>query len=313
MTRLSVIIPTFNRAAFLAPCVASVRANVDAEIIIVDDGLTDDTEDRVRELDGVIFIRQSNAGPATARNTGAARSSGEYLAFLDCDDTWRPGVAPNLIATLDHHPEIDVVYADAMIGNPTDGFTQSLHALVGIGMGGIVDRAEFFRRMIQRNQVFLGATIVRRTAFDTIGGFDPQLFGGEDYEFVLRLAQRGPFGFIEEPLANYLKHPGSISSDTDRMDREFATAIGKIIEKCPDLSPEESELVRRRHRWLMYNLGYNSYSRGEFPQARQRFRSLFREYGPDAVSVALWATCQLPAGFVRRARRIKHTLLGARR
>ena len=321
---LSVIIPTYNRAAFLAPCVASVRAcGVPAEIVVVDDGSTDDTAERVKDLGDVVYVRQANGGPAPARNNGVAHSRGRFLAFLDSDDSWRPGVVPRLLDALQKHPEVDVAFAETLVGNPTDGF-KPLTPIVGEGTFDeipcrrpapglrLLDREPFFVRMVKRNLVFLGSTVVRREAFDRLGGFDPGLFGGEDYEFVLRLAERGPYAYVDEPLAYYLKHPGTISDNHDRMDREYALVMQKVLEKCPGLSAAHRELVRRRRRTLMYYLGYNSYDRGDYPEARRRLRALFREFRPDAASLAVWAACQLPAGVLGRLRRLKQSLSGAR-
>ena len=169
---LSVIIPTFNRAAFLPGCIGSVRAcGVPAEVVLVDDGSTDDTPDRVKELGDVIYIRQANAGPALGRNHGAARSRGRYLAFLDSDDTWRPGVVPRLLDALAKYPETDLAFADALVGNPTDGFApltpvagegtfdQISSQPLGPGLR-LLEREAFFHRMIKRNLVFLGSAIV---------------------------------------------------------------------------------------------------------------------------------------------------------
>lgn len=315
MAELSVVVPTYNRASMLPGCVASIRAaGIPAEIVIVDDGSTDDTEGVVQRIADVTYIRQPNSGPATARNLGAANSHGSLLAFLDSDDTWNPGILPRLVAALDRYPDSEAAFADALVGNPTDGF-QPLTLVTATGSGwtweslesGLVrhDRRSFFHAMIQRNRVFLGATVVRRSAFDAIGGFDPSLFGGEDYEFVLRLAWRAPFLFVPDPLANYLKHPGTVSTHGDRMDREFAAVMQKMLEKQPDLPGEERAMIRARRRLLLYWLGYNSYDRGDFVEARQRLREMMREFGPDLVSAGLWAVCFLPSGLVRGLRRLR--------
>jgi glycosyltransferase involved in cell wall biosynthesis len=174
MPELSVIIPTYNRAAFLVPCVASVRAcGVPAEVVVVDDGSTDDTAERARDLGNIVYVRQANAGPAPARNTGAAHSRGRFLAFLDSDDSWRPGVVPRLLDALQKQPDIDVAFAETLVGNPADGF-EPLTPTVGEGTFDeipcirpgpglrLMEREPFFLRMVTRNLVFLGSTVVRR-------------------------------------------------------------------------------------------------------------------------------------------------------
>ncbi|MFL5339831.1 MAG: glycosyltransferase family 2 protein [Gemmataceae bacterium] len=315
---LSVIIPTYNRAGFLPACVASVRAcGVPAEIVIVDDGSTDDTPQRVRELGDVSYIRQPNAGVSVARNAGVASARGELLAFLDSDDTWRPGVAPKLVTVLRRYADIDVAFADALAGNSDDGFDESMMEELGgdvfrrlpdcrpeFGVR-LLEPKPFFRRLIERNQMFLGSAIMRRRAFEAVGGFDPALSGAADYDITLRLAHRFGFAYLEEPQALYLRHPGNMSANRDKMDREFALVMAGLLRNCPDLSPADRALVRQRRRLLMYYLGYNSYDRGDYAEARRRLRELFREFGPDPAGAAVWAASHLPAGLVGRLRRFK--------
>ena len=113
-----------------------------------------------------------------------------------------------------------------------------------------LDRGRFVRMMLDRNQVFLGSTLIRRTALDRLGEFDPGLFGGEDYELCLRLAAGARWAFLNRPLARYEKHPGGLSADPDRMAREFALAMRDMAAR-PDLfTPAEYAVVRRRHREL---------------------------------------------------------------
>lgn len=325
MYTLSVIIPTYNRAKFLPACIASVReCGVPAEIILVDDGSTDETPRIAPTLGSdVVFVRQDNAGVSAARNAGTGHAHGEFLAFLDSDDTWRPGAAARLVAVLKRFPEIDVAFADALAGDPKIGFQQSMMEQVGgdpfrglpdhrpePGLR-LLDRTAFFLRLIERNQVFLGSAIMRRSAFDAVGGFDPELSGAADYEITLRLAHRGDFAYVDEPLAHYLRHDNAMSADLDRMDIEFALAMTKLLEKCPTLKDAESARVRKRRGLLLYFLGYNSYHRGNYVEARRRLQTLFREYGPDPTSVTLWAVCCLPQRWVRGLRQIKRRLTGA--
>src|SRR5689334_23008717 len=110
--RVSVIVPTFNSARFLCEAIGSVHAQTykDYEIIIVDDGSTDDTQNVVKELDKPCkYFYQNNAGPSVARNYGISESSGEFVAFLDADDAWLPGKLEMQIRLFDRHPEVGAV------------------------------------------------------------------------------------------------------------------------------------------------------------------------------------------------------------
>lgn len=320
---LSVVIPTYNRASFLPACIRSVRASgAVAQIIVVDDGSTDGTAEVVASLGNVDYIWQSNAGVSAARNRGAQAACGDYVAFLDSDDTWRPGVAGQLIAALESRPEVEVAFADAWVHDRLNHTEQRLTDTLGRDaferlpsehLGGgvrLLDRSAFFRAMVRRNQVFLGSAIIRRQAVLALGGFDPELRGAADFEFMLRLAHRGPFLYFDQPLADYVKHVGSMSADLDHMDHDFALALRKVLEKC-SLCPEERATVLGWRRQMLYYLAYNSYDRGDLALARRRLRELWREFGPDATSVALSALCRLPGGWVRRLRQFRRAWLGA--
>lgn len=321
--RLSVVIPTYNRASFLPACIRSVRAaGVPVQVVVVDDGSTDDTAEVVAGLGNVDYLWQPNAGVSAARNKGAEVATGEYFAFLDSDDTWRPGVAGRLVAALESRPEVEVAFADAWVHDQVNDQAQRLTEALGrdaferlpgenLGEGvRLLDRSAFFRSMVRRNQVFLGSAIIRRHAVLAAGGFDQELRGAADFEFMLRLAHRGPFLYLDEPLADYVKHLGSMSADLDHMNHDFALALRKVLEKCP-LSPEERDAVRRWRRQMLYYLAYNSYDRGDLALARRRLRELWQEFGPDATSLALSALCRLPGGVVRRLRRFRRAWLGA--
>ena len=121
---VSVVIPSYNRSSLLMQTLASVRGQTfrDFEVLVVDDGSTDDTATRVRELgaeDGRIhYLYQANQGPAAARNAGASYARGAFIAFLDSDDLWLPDKLQEQLAFLAGRPDIDVVYADyAVIGD----------------------------------------------------------------------------------------------------------------------------------------------------------------------------------------------------
>ena len=170
--KLSVIIPAYNRTSLIRPTIESVLScGVDSlEILVVDDGSTDRTADVIHEFgSSVRYLFQTNAGPAAARNTGFAASSGQYVAFLDSDDQWFPGAIRALVNYLDEHEEIPLIFGDATMGSPAtgyvsvvetyggDAFGSSPHAKstrVSAGWSGAVPAAA--RR---RNVVFLGSMV----------------------------------------------------------------------------------------------------------------------------------------------------------
>lgn len=315
---LSVVIPAFNREWSLRGTLDSVLAcGVEAEIIVVDDGSTDRTVEVAQSYGSrVIVLQQANGGPAGARNTGLKRASGSIISFLDSDDIWQPNVVPDCLQAFRDHPAIDVLACEASFGNATDGY-QPLTPVTGRGEFAKLltnpigpklfklDRDPFMRLMIERMQVFLGSTFIRRTALDAIGPFDPALFGGEDYELCLRLAATHPFAFLDRPLAQYEKHPGGISTNQERMSREFALAVRSIVRKPEILTSEERRLARTKFAQLAFWYGYRAYDRGDFAEARTRFAAGLKEGAFSAKTAAYWLACCLPGPAIRLLRRSK--------
>jgi glycosyltransferase involved in cell wall biosynthesis len=318
---LSVVIPTYNRASFLPPCVASLRnCGLPVQIIIVDDGSTDNTAEVVKNLPGVTYIAQVNAGVAAARNRGLELSQTRYVAFLDSDDTWSPGVAERLIEALDQCPHADVAFADTYVHDMSIQSMSRLsetrgRSLIRAIAGEVIannvrllDRAAFFRCMVDRNQVFLGSAIIRRDAARLIGGFDNDLNGAADFEFMLRLAHRGPFLYLDEPLAHYFKHENNMSSDLSHMDRDFALVFLKIMEKC-SLSEAERNMVRSQRQQMLRYLMYNSFNQGASVETRAWCRELWREFGADVNSWAVFTVSHLPRQLISGLRRVRRTLM----
>jgi glycosyltransferase involved in cell wall biosynthesis len=317
---LSVVIPVFNREHSIRETIESVFAcGVDAEIIVVDDGSTDRTVDVLRSYEPrVKVLQQANAGPAGARNNGFLNSTGEIVAFLDSDDVWLPGVAADCLAFLRSHPEIDVLASEAIFGNAADGYKPVTHRLRFPELMTEPIEPKFYRMphspfvmaMLERMQVFLGATFIRRSALDAEAPFDPALFGGEDYELCLRLAATKVIAFYDRPLARYEKHAGGISMNSDRMAREFALAIRSMVRRPEILSREEWRLARKQFAQLAYWHGYRAYDKGEFAEARKRFAAALREGRFSLRTVVFWLACWMPGRLLRSLRGFKQRVSG---
>lgn len=173
---ISVIVPVYNGAKFLAEAIGNVlsQAYPALEIIIVDDGSTDDIETAVGSLPvDVRFFRQANAGPAAARNRGIRDASGDFIAFLDVDDLWPAGNLESLVSYLLANPHLALVrgHAQLMKLNTDTG----AYEYTG-------DPSKSFPH-------YIGAALYRRIAFETIGLFDEELHNAEDTDWYARLAE----------------------------------------------------------------------------------------------------------------------------
>jgi glycosyltransferase involved in cell wall biosynthesis len=319
---LSVIIPTYNRSEFVRKCLISLRQSgvPDLEIVVVDDGSTDDTaEVVVATHPGAIYLSQKNSGPAAARNRGFRLSRGRYVAFLDCDDEWLPEAPAGAIALLDRHPEVDLLFADARMGNRDDGFTswiesggqaeffQLPHRELEPGFR-LMESGPLFRRMALRNPVFIGAVVMRREAFAHTGMFDAQLCGAADWNLWLRMAGTTTFAYWHEPLAIYIKHVDGMSNDLDGMRKEFCMALRKLPVQV-SLTPVDQAWVAEQLRHHLFSYAYRAFNRGEYVEARKRFADLLQLSGWEARGFLYWAACHLPFGMPGWVRKLKRSLV----
>lgn len=321
---VSVIIPTYNRASFLTKCIRSVLNSGVArvETIVVDDGSSDNTAAVVQSLGpDVRYERQSNRGPAAARNLGFSVSRGRYVTFLDSDDEWIPGAAPQVIDLLDRHPEVPLVFADAAQGNPADGFRSFIVTYGGSEFQRIrsteiepgvrrLDRHEFLARLVRRNVMFLGSLVMRREIFRDSGGFDPGLCGAADWELFLRLASAHEcVSWPDVSMSRYITHPAAMSRDNDHMGEEFIRALVKAMQKAP-LAADERRMFEDEVRRHSFGWAYQAYDRGDLPAARARFGRCVRRSGPAMRPLMYLAASCLPAAALRRARACKQQWIG---
>lgn len=207
--RVSAIITAYNCSSFLAESIRSVlgQSRLPDEIVVVDDGSSDDTPGVAAGFasDGVRCVRQGNAGPGAARNRGIAETSGDYVAFLDCDDIWLPEKIERQLSYMQAHPEAGLVSGDMWWWEVRTG-RRWVHRYRP-KPGANIMREALVRNVIGNPSIFF----VRRSALERLGGFDGSLHWGEDWEFGLRYARRSNVGFVPEPLIVYRRHSPSRS------------------------------------------------------------------------------------------------------
>jgi glycosyltransferase involved in cell wall biosynthesis len=208
---VSVIIPTYNRADLLVQAVASVLAQtrVPEEIIVVDDGSTDDMEAVFASFAAPVrVLRQVNQGVSAARNHGMSVATGDVFIYLDSDDLLTPRCVELCAGALEEHPEVGVVYSDSYL---IDGQNQRL------GLYSEVERCERPSGMIlgelaRRCLVTMSGGTVRRSALAGIT-FDESLPCGQDYDFWRQLAADNLYHYVDEPLSCYRYHGSQIIAE----------------------------------------------------------------------------------------------------
>jgi glycosyltransferase involved in cell wall biosynthesis len=229
MTSVSVIIPTYNRAHYVRSATESVLAQTyrNCEIIVVDDGSTDDTDARLRNLPAnVIYYRQPHSGrPAVGRNTGLRLATGEFIAFLDSDDLFVPDRLERHVARLQSEPQLAWVYSDTEFFADDGGLATAgedeIDSLLDNSRGSSLpgDRlaqGRVFAVLLVTNFIPLSSVTVRRSCLDAIGIFDesPRLTGVEDYDLWLRIAAQYDIGYVPGRLSRMRIHGENISGGT---------------------------------------------------------------------------------------------------
>jgi glycosyltransferase involved in cell wall biosynthesis len=292
--RVSVIVPTYNREAFIGIALESVvdQTFPDFEILVVDDGSTDGTEQILEQIQDqrIIYLRQEHSGlPAVARNTGLRHARGEYIAFLDSDDLWTADKLAVQVAYMDSHPEIGLSYANSyqFVEDPGRCLSELiLHP--GEGLSGRVFDRLYGNQRIPNLTVMIQASVV-----DTVGLFDEDehLKANEDYEYWLRIAEKYPIGYIDQPLAKYRQHLGGISKATIATCRAKLALIEKLDVLYSDFVARHPD---RRAEWISrihYRLGRAYLHKGQIREARQHLRFCCLNRPRQEALVFLLASC----------------------
>ena len=239
--KVSVIIPTYNRAHLIARSIESVLNQTyrEFELIVVDDGSTDNTEEVVKSFNDqrIRYIRyQMNEGAATARNTGIRAARGDYIAFQDSDDEWHPDKLEKQINILLNYKEEMVIYTDM------ERIYQNGEAVYWksptINSFELIDE-----RTIDYKPMGIGITtvVLKRSCFETVGLFDEKLPRFIDLDFLIRLSKVFRFYHMKEALVKYYFNEG-ISTNS----HSLVMARKRLIEKyCLELQKNKSHLARQ--------------------------------------------------------------------
>ncbi|OGX15238.1 MAG: hypothetical protein A2166_00420 [Omnitrophica WOR_2 bacterium RBG_13_41_10] len=211
MPKVSVIIPTYNRAHYICETIDSILAQTyrDYEIIVVDDGSTDDTRKVLQKYDGKVrYFYQKNRGSSAARNFGISQSQGEYIAFLDDDDLWLPNKLDVQLEIIEKNLNLAFVCSGSYVINEAG-------ENINVWKENKKSKLETFRRLYKGNFVLTLTVLMRRRCFYDVGEFDERLIVSQDYDLWLRLAKKYKFQYINTPLAKYRIHRNNVSKNIE--------------------------------------------------------------------------------------------------
>jgi glycosyltransferase involved in cell wall biosynthesis len=240
---ISVVVPCFNQGRFLGDAIRSVRAPEarPTEIIVVDDGSTDETRSVAGELP-VIYRHQSNSGIAVARNRGLAESRGQFIVFLDADDMLAPDALERGAAALEAHPGCAFATGRCVMMDASGRLmpTPDQPRLAG----------DAYKELLRHNYIWMPAmAMFRRSALVEIGGFNQREHAAADYDLYLRMARRWPAHDHAAVVAYYRQHGANMSTNASRMLRETLRVHGRERRYAFANRERLSAFYEGRRRW----------------------------------------------------------------
>jgi glycosyltransferase involved in cell wall biosynthesis len=301
---VSVIIPAFNASPWISETIESVLAQqfTDFELIVVDDGSTDNTAETASAFGNrVRVLRKPNGGTSSARNMGILNSKGDYIAFLDADDLWKPEKLSLQVELLEA-TGLKWVYCDGYAFR-----SNSRKILFRFGRVYKFHKGDILEPLFLENFIPSGTPVIARSVFEELGCFDETLLGPEDLEMWLRIAAVYPTDFVSEPLFLYRIHEYSKSRD-ENLPRlmENQRRIVKILAKR-----EAPRLAHLQNQSLAgcWNVAGRALARtGNRSEARRMFLRSIALYPYSPTSYLHFFVCAGGQPFVNAAVRFRELI-----
>jgi teichuronic acid biosynthesis glycosyltransferase TuaG len=287
VTKVSVLIPSYNYARYLRYAITSVlsQSYSDLELIIVDDCSTDGSKEIAEEWkrvdDRVVTVyHKTNCGLAATRNSGLAISSGEFIALCDADDIWREDKLKIQLHQFRQRPELGVVHSDSAIidGNGKltgERFSGLFHRK------GQVTSGRLFEELCQRNFLCVPTVVLRREALQYAGGFDACLRSLEDWVCWTKVAKRYPFYYVDAPLVQYRIHGAGLSSNSRNMAHNRVKALRVLLDTVLEIPTQ----TRSR---MLYSLGMSHLETGD---SRSAYGAFVDSIKANPAQVRSWVRC----------------------
>lgn len=288
---ISVVIPAYNAQQHIRACLDSVFAQSGAfalEVIVVDDGSSDDTVALVHQRPGVRCLSQRNAGPSAARNAGIAMATGEFIAFLDADDLWPVGKLQLQLQLLQAYPASGLVSGDCRQFDrngwrPQTEFGVERWGQAHWGQTALVQQA--YARLLKNNFITTGSVVARRSVLVAAGGFAEDLRLAEDLDLWLRIARSHPIAWCQHECLHRRRHDSNISRDGEAVGLAYLEVLARHAAswkpgEAESLGVNAQRLAAAEH----LNLAELAAARGQATLALQRMRrALIEDLRPAAI------------------------------
>jgi glycosyltransferase involved in cell wall biosynthesis len=304
MPAVSVVIPAHNAAPWLAETLRSVLDQTyrDLEVIVVNDGSTDDTQDVIASFGQRIYcVEQTNQGLPAARNTGIRSARGDWIALLDADDLWLPDKLERQMELVKNVPTLKWTYCDAYMFDDATGTTTST-----LSAGRRLPDGDILRPLFLGNFIGTPTTVIRRDVFDNVGMLDETLVPcGEDWDLWLRIAAHYQVGVVRLPLARYRVRRGSMSSVLN-----YKVGLQRsltVIERAAARYPEQLGTLRNQSLANLYiGTGMTLGRSGNLVEARAMFAQAIRLRPSTLQAYLYWLACLSGRPILNAAIRLRH-------
>lgn len=263
---VTVVLPSYNSSIrYIAETMETIlnQTYQDFEVLVVNDGSTNDTPDWVNQLSQkepkVRMVSQANQGLAGARSTGVTNARGKYIAFIDDDDLWESTKLAKQVASLESNPEAGLCYTWTALADSEGNATGRVIASFAEG--------DVWKQMTEMNIVCCGSTpMIRRSCFDDVGLFSRDVSPSDDWDMWWRISAKYPFTLVKEPLIRYRQHPNNSSKKCEHMLETTRILIERNFANAP------TELLHYRNRsygCIYLYLGWRAIENQDYQQAEE--------------------------------------------
>lgn len=281
---VSVIIPAYNSARFITECLKSVagqKGDIPIEIIVIDDGSSDDTREKVRAFGGVRLLEQENAGPSAARNRGIAAATGEFIAFLDSDDLWTVDKLAVQMEIFQCLPEVSMVVGDSRRFNESGSLNDSFFAEANLDQNFFGDPVlvkDPYLKFFRINYALTGGVIIRKDCLNRTGVFDESLHYVEDLDLWFRIALHYSIAYTTRLCLLRRHHDDNVSNDNVAMTLAHIEVLKAQQRLHEDLIERHGIQIRPRFCLEYCLLGDRCEREGRMGDARSWYLKGLRAY-----------------------------------
>lgn len=312
---VTVIVPAHDVAEYVGEALDSVLAQTftDYEVVVVDDGSTDDTAAIVQmyvdKYSGRIrLLTQPQSGASRARNRGIEEARGSLIAFLDADDLWLPEKL---------HKQVEAYRANPDLGLVTclhESFSPEHVDRYGHRKGEyLFGRDNICAALVVNSNMATPTVMVPRWVLDNVGVFDEDLAIAEDDNLWIRIMARHPAHLVDDLLVRCRMRPGSLSSDHEMLFDDVSTSLDRLMEEDGVIRRQIRNAVPRRKSVVAWSRGYHAFDRGEPGVARRSFVEAIRHDWTNRPAWTFLAATLVPPPILRSLRSIRRRLKGTGR